>query len=288
MSMFLTCMQEDQRSLEDDAKLIAIESALGTTGGVLEVFSRIIPKAAQALTGLIEPISGYLKSDEGVRSMTAQNRKLLGRLNKLPFMAYREMLVQVPEGFNGNLLAYVKWVKKIQVEVVRSANALLGDYNTELSMFLSNNDYRKSLKSHEKFYKNVQTTRAEVTRVFESFFDHKGNQSRIKLGSIVMRFAELEVIFEEVEGLMGAVQLRTELSKLLASVAHASELLGLLKKKLDEKELDGVSGDMAKHISEGAYECGKYVELVAVLAFQSDALITSVSGISNQLEEVTG
>lgn len=287
MSMFLTCMQEDQRSLEDDAKMIAIESALGTTGGVMEVFSRIIPKAAQALSGLIEPISGYLKPEQGMSTLTSQNKKLLSRLNKLPFMAYREMLVQVPEGFNGNLLAYLKWMKKVQVEVVRSANDLMKDYSAELSMFLSNSDYRKTLKSHEKFYKNVQTTRADVTKVLESFFSHKGNQSRIKLGSIVMRFAELEEVFEEVNGLMDAAQLRTELSKLLAAVSQTTELLGLLKTKLEDKELDNVSGDMAKHISEGAYECGKYVELVSVLSFQSDQLVASIKAISDQLEEVT-
>lgn len=283
MAMFAQCMVDySGTTIEEDARVLAIESITGTAGGVFEVFSRIIPKAADAITALAEPVSAFL-SPSAMVSLSSANKTLLRDLNKVPYASYRDILVQVPEGFSGNLVHYVQWLKKMQHEAVSTANALLNDYSTELSMFLSSVDYRKTLKSHERFYSGVSKQRKEFTASLASYFKKDSVTSRAQLGSVITRFGDLETLFKETEDLKNAVDFRKEVTKMLASVNHASGLLSLLKDKLEDKSLDGVSGDMAKHLAQGAYECGKYVELISILIYHGESASSSVKAIAEQL-----
>lgn len=49
-----------------------------------------------------------------------------------------------------------------------------------------------------------------------------------------------------------------------------------------------VSGSMAQHISNGAYEIAAYVELVSVMCFNVEVALSSVQALSEQLNRITG
>lgn len=275
-----------ETTLEMDAKVLATEAAIGTIGGVMEVFSRLIPKASDVISSLSGSVAAFLEKKEPEK-LSWKKQTLLKKVQALPYISYREILIQVPEGFTGNLSSYLEWLKKVQIEVIGSANKLINDYSLELSMFLSNTDYRKTLKSHEKFFKDVRVLRSEVTLTMEKFFTSKSVASRVKLGSVMTRFAEFDDIIRFGEDLLTSADFKKELAQMLASVNHASELLSLLKDKLEKRELDGVSADMAKHIAEGAFECGKYVELISILVYHSENAVACVNGLATQLDELT-
>lgn len=288
MAIFNECLNDaSATSIEEDAKILALEAAIGTAGGLLEIFSRIIPKTVALLSELTAPIVTFTASKETKSEFSGKRKQLIKRLDRLPFNAYKEILVQVPEGFQGNLVKYVTWLHRVQVETIRGATELMADYGLELSMFLSNTDYRKSLKSHEQFFKKVRSSRLVITEELESFFNKNKVLSRVPLGHVVGRFAEVDDLLKEADALESAKDLRSSLRSMMAGVTHATDLLALLKDKLEKNELEGVSGDMAKHIAEGAFECGKYVELVSILVYHGDSVLASVESISNQLDDVT-
>ena len=74
----------------------------------------------------------------------------------------------------------------------------------------------------------------------------------------------------------------------MTNVNHSVSLLRLIKDKIDHSDIGEVSGEMAKHISEGAYEVGTYVELVSLACFNIEVVLTSIRAMVDQFNRITG
>lgn len=266
---------------------LAIESIHGGNASVLDIFSRLIPKTTDVLRSYIAPISNFVSSENKETIKSSEYRETIKRVKVIPFAAYQDTLIQVPEGFVGDLGKYLSVLVKIHTELVSKANAAVLGYTDELSIFLNNVDYRKSIKDHESFYLKIRSERNQFSKELAAFFKKDGNQSRVKLGSVINRFGDLDDIFNSAEKLE-VLHRSSSLSDLLATVNLSVSLLDLIKDKLNNDKEMVISGQMAKHISQGAYEVASYVELVSLVCFNIEVALTSVQNLSKQFNSITG
>ncbi len=279
---------EDNTSIDRLGKLLAIESISNNQPGILDVFSRLIPKTQELITSFAAPLAEFVSPNKQITKFSkSEYRDSVKAVSKLPFMAYRDTLVMVPEGFTGNLVEYLKLLGKLNTQTIKQASDVVNDYINELSVFLNNLDARKSLKTHAAFYKQVSADRVKVESMMNVYFNKADTRSRIKLGSVIIRFGDFEELFTLAEQLQASATTKKELTNLLSQVNHASELLKLINEKLLKNEFDIVSGEVAKNISMGAYEVAKYVELISVLTFSTEVAVSCVNALAEQFKKIT-
>ena len=153
-------------------------------------------------------------------------------------------------------------------------------------MFLSNSDIRMSLKSHEAHYKQVKEERLSYEQSIKTFFDPKfPTRSRLPIGNIMERFNDLEELYRLTEQLIG-IQKDQKFKEMSVEVKKASEMLGLIKYRLDSEEIDNVSGQVAKNLATGAFEVAEYVEAVALFGYYSESAVASTQNITTKLTEL--
>ena len=281
--------QPSSETIQSLQVTLALESMANSSNGILNAFSRLIPKTHEMLTGIATPLKDFVSpSSSAITLKTAQYRKVLQKIRNLSFLSYADTLIMVPEGFQGNFVKYLKYLNTHRSENIQKAALVMDDYIQELSVFLNNADARTAIKSHEAFYKKMKAERLIRESQLMDFFTQKDVRSRIKLSAVFERFGEFEQAFEEAEKLQLTSGNQKELSQLLNQVNHASELLKLLKEKLEANELHVVSGDMAKHIANGAYEAACYIEMVSMYTFASEVMLSCVNALAEQFERITG
>jgi hypothetical protein len=280
--MFVTDT-EDTASFESLGRRLALESITNNSVGIIDVFSRLINKADNVISSFVAPLQDFTAPNKELVGL--KDAKYLNSLKKLrgvPYTSYQHTLVMVPEGFTGNLIDYLRFLETSHGKIIQASQAVVNDYALELSIFMTNVDARKAIKTHEAFYKKVREDRAKIEKNLKAFFSPKDVRSRVPLGNVITRFGDLEEVFALTEKLQKSFLSKKELQALLNQVNHATELLRLLKEKLEAKELADVSGDMAKHISEGSYEVAKYIELTSLLTFNIEVAVTTVKSMADQ------
>jgi hypothetical protein len=281
--------QPSTETLQSLHAVLALESLSNSSNGILNAFSRLIPKTHELLVSISNPLRDLVSpTTPSTPLKTAQYRKVIQKIRALSFLSYADTLIMVPEGFQGQVVSYLKYLNLHRTDNIQKASLVMDDYIQELSVFLNNADARTAIKSHEAFYKKMKAERLDREKHIKAFFSPTDVRSRVKLSTVFARFGEFEQAFEEAERLQMTEEKQKALSQLLNQVTHASELLKLLKEKLENNELNVVSGDMAKHIATGAYEAACYIEMVTMYTFASEVMLSCVKELAEQFERITG
>lgn len=266
---------------------LAVEAI--ANGDVLGIFRRIIPKARTLISGYLESmasleISVGTSSSQSDKNMDAVYTRVLKELAKFNYLAYKDVLVSVPEGFQGKLPPYLRFMLtsgKVNLDLGLQA---VRSYNTELSVFLSNSDFRTSLMAHNELYAKIRRERMDQQKALSVFFKKGSTLARRPLGSLIDRFGELETCFRDVTALE-SVRKGQNYHTLLSEVKRSVELLDLVRQRSEEGSIEKISGPMAKHLADGAYEIASYVENTVIYGYHLETITSTVRNLALQLEE---
>lgn len=255
-----------------------------TSPDVLGVFKRVIPHSIELLRSFVPTFAP--KQEQGVANLSTRHMAVLKKVSSVNFLAYEETSVQVPEGFDGQLIPYLEVLIMQSKVVLTHGIEVIRDYNTELAMFLSNKDMRQTLKSLSQTYRNVREERMEYEKQVQKFFDKNHSTiSRRRLGDVIERFSDLKKIYE-LEEKLTQIRKQQNIKEISAEIQRASDMLGLIKKRLDAGEIDDVSGQAAKNLAEGAYEVAKYAEYMSMYLYFMETVSASIGNMTDKFEEI--
>lgn len=252
------------------------------SGDVISVLKRFLPKSSELLKEYLPGLQQFIGKNE-VPVETTKRKGLVRRLSGLSFIAYEDMLVSVPEGFKGKFIPYLETLLKQNKIVTEKTMSVLANYSTELSMFLSNADVRKSLSAHKDAKREIRKEREELIRAVEVFFDKKSTLARRKLRDVVDRFGDIDKVFALEERLTESRK-QLKLENVIAETKKLSEMLTLVKSRIDSGDIADVSGQAAIGLSEGAYEVAKYLEYVSLHCFFVEVSLAVVKNFAEKLE----
>ena len=277
---------QDTTSFEYLHSRLAVESI--ANGDVLGIFRRVIPKARNLISGFFESLASLEISTEisatESKDIDKVYAKILKELSKFNYLAYKDVLVSVPEGFQGKLHPYLRFMLttgKVNLELGLQA---VRSYNTELSVFLSSSDIRTSLTAHNELYTKIRHERMAQQKAMAVFFKNGSTLSRRPLGSLIDRFGDLEDCFRDATALE-SIRKSQNYHTLLSEVKRSVELLDLVRKRSEEGSIDKISGPMAKHLADGAYETASYVENTVVYGYHLETITSTVRNLATQLQE---
>ena len=258
----------------------------GVSNSVVNLLKQILPKSSSMIQSFVPNLKELDDRAMASKLNNTEYKAVLVAMKGFSFMTYMDTLVMVPEGFSGSFTDYLKALIAQGKMMSAKAPKVVSDYTLELSMFLSNTDIRTSLKSHEAHYRQVKEERLSYENAVKTFFDPKfPTRSRLPIGNIMERFNDLEDLFHLTEQLIG-IQKDQKFKEMSVEVKKASEMLGLIKYRLDSEEIDNVSGQVAKNLATGAFEVAEYVEAVALFGYYAETAIASTKNITEKLTEL--
>lgn len=252
-----------------------------STVNILDRLREMLPSAISAITQLAPgkpeapPLADF--------SFTGEAKSVLKLVEHQSFLDYERTLVQVPEGFTGDLLTYLKELCRIGEEMTTQAVGELQTYVLILSAFLSNADARNSLRDQRSFAARLKMQREHALDRIAPFFKKNSALSLQPIGNVFSRFADLNAIYVEAARLQG-IENRQSYRDIKKTVDEAVGCLKLIKDRADDHDIESVSGPMAKNIADGARVVAEYVEFVAVYAYHVESVLSSVIAIGTKIK----
>ena len=287
-------MQQDintsEVSLERYLDIIALES--NTAVNMLETFKRVIPSFAVNLKSKNEEIKKTLAEFRFKLSssseLNSKQKQLDAVVQHLDFLLYGETLTLVPENFVGHFPTYLRALREVSENSYKFIDTTLTNYNILLSSFISNKTSRTatiSLYSDNKFYtgpgKDLKSI-TQYTDVLKPFFPKNTGKTRVQLKSVLERFRDFDIIFEEAKKL-SYIQTPAKVESLNRKVNDCVDLLTTIIESIRKNGVDNVSPEVTSDIARSSYEMAKLVEFAAINYHDSMVALNSVDFMVNDL-----
>lgn len=246
---------------------------------VMELFRHILPRSREAILTCLSPVSEFAESkDQEVVLKSKDSRKLMEQLKQCNFMTYQDTMVLVPEGFEGNLAAYLETLYQIHETLLKKSTIYLNEFTEEIAIAINT----KSL--NVRFFKDIDVQmKREIEHeqaILAAYFKKNSNLSRQPLKKVASRFADFETILGNSERL-ATLRRDTNLKQLLTQVNRVAELLDVLNEKITNDDSFSLEKPVALRIASSAHAMGRYIEMVSVSCFNIEVAMT----ISNALAE---
>lgn len=243
---------------------------------VFDIFRRVLPN----ITGLIEhlqpEIARFTSPDTLVKFEGNTAHVTMDKIRRTDFLGYKDLLVTVPEGFEGKLADFLHMLNDQGSSLFSSADKFLNQYILELAAFLSNADVRIQMSSHDALFRQIAKEREGHLKQYKSFFKPGSTLSRQPLGKVVARFADVEEVFKQAD-LLARYQKKADYKLVASQLARASELLSLIRERVEKEDITKFSAPVVKNIAEGAYQVAAFVEYLSVHAYAVEMGISTAN-----------
>lgn len=274
---------ETSLSTEQQLGRLALESSV--ISNVVEIFRDTLPSLQRDLKNAYH---GLTESDELTKDVKVGLSHFTNVERRLPnavFLDYSQTVVSVPEGFKGEILPYLDFLNGKTDELFLGANEIIGAYKVVLATFISDKENRTSLKDHTDLYLRVQKRREEIVEEITRFFPKSTVNTKQRLSDVMGRFSDLPAIAKQMEKLNDSRR-KNNLKTLSNSVREVSDLLDIIVEDVQNQGVAKVSGAAAMNVSKGAYELGKFVEIVAVFRAMVDQAVATTSKLMVQMDRI--
>lgn len=270
-------------SLESQIERLALEA--GVVANVIETFRNIIPNLSHEMHQFYDRLVAKDEIDNVIVELNDSYKTLEKKLPDATYTNLKDIVVSVPEGFKGNMLDYLKFLQHLSDNLFKDANSILGGYRSVLATFISNKEDKVSLQDYTDTYRRVKKQREEVVEQIKKFYPGTATNSKKRLSDVVERLSEVHPMVDLARK-MNSDRHQQNLKQVSTVTRECVELLDILVKEVQDKGTERVSGSAAKNIAEGAYEIGRFVELIAIHRTMVTQAVVSVERIATQLKNV--
>lgn len=277
---------EPRVSLEQQVERLAFESNFAEN--LIGLFRNTLPNVVQKIHEVVSN-SFIAKEPDGLFSNSEKLKGEFHDLNKkmkfANFIQFKDVLVEVPEGFKGNFVSYLEFQDKVFTEMISNGNELLTEYSFILSAFITNKENKISLKDHTGFYRKVQSDRERLNKEFDKFFNVNSDSPLQKLSQIVGRLEDIEDVVDKTIKLETNTK-KSNLNEIQASVKKIVGYLDILIKQVQDQTISNVSGSAARNIAEGAFEIAKFVEFISLFHFRTEQSVQTTKKLLVKLNDI--
>lgn len=271
-------------SLESHLEMIALEA--GFVSNMADTAKNLLPDFRFKLIGLGNRIKELLDDGKDISdTLTRRQRKALEVIKQLDFLVYGVRMISIPEDFEGSFVDYSRELVKVCDEVMRDCNGFIQDYDDILSSFITNKNDKSIITRHDALFKKIKTERDDITKRLTHFFPRHVGKSKAKMTHVIKRFADLPELFSNTNQLTDKHK-TIGLEQIKQSVDHCAQLLEIIIRSLQSGETTSVTPEAVQNIATGAYEVGKYIEVLSVFYFDVVVFLNCVNGMLEDFENM--
>lgn len=277
-----------ESSIKNRLEALSLESIY--VANVIEVFKGVLPDLISKIKNTLNDIPKYTdivhknKIVSDIKLISSLNKDLEDKLKLINYVSRKDLLISVPEGFNGNLIEYTKLLYILTSKIYPEANKLLSQYKIIISGFLTNKEEKLSLTDYTILFNSVKRQRENFISEISEFYPNGTSTSRAKLGSVINKFSDIDILVKNVIDINN-VRKSNILSDVSQSTSDITKILDIIIERVSKGDIVNINGSVAKNLAEGAYEIAKYVEFVSIFNYKLDQVTATTINLLSQLNE---
>lgn len=271
--------QSGEVSLEAHIERLSLEFQV--LNNLTDNLKKILPDFTDKLEFFLPTISGFLNtSSADTVKLSSKHKATVAKAKQCSFLNYGNMMVTVPENFNGNLPAYLNTLLELTPDTYGKIHQLLGDYNGILSSFITNKEDKTAIKTHTDFFLKIQVARTNRESKLKHFFPTVNGRSKVRLKDVISRMADVDDLFIASTKLT-TVQNKQNLQQVDTELRGSIDLLKIIIGNINNKQTTSISPEAAMNISKGAYEVAKEVEHLSVFYYKVIIALKAVDSLAD-------
>ena len=259
----MTDYQEPLARLESVQKLVALDTQfLPTVSAVTSKFQEIVSPIGVQLTAIgdavqrmaITPTFQFFRKNE-----EAGQQVNYTTISKLP--------LQVPQGFNGNLSAYMK----LLAEASQHSEDIITNSMKPFEKFLADIITNKTSMADASKYQFVQSKlavpREKLNAALGKHFRNGSHETRSQFGKVFGNLRDYYTCVEQCSQLndwLATVKINDIKKSMQAIVEYSNDLIEMVERK----HIEDVSMANLKYLAEVSYDMGRELEFFAILVYR--------------------
>lgn len=260
-------------SLIEEGSLLSTESkALAFVSGLATTFKGYIENTVTYFNGL--KLGNYSKQKVDIDEL---KEVLVGK----EYQKIRGTYVAVPPGFSGKWVPFLRFLIDTILPAVEATEITLKTVNTKLATALTDPDRLKAQSGIRDLAKNLALIPQEDFDKIKTYFQN-GGRVQTTLGAVAERNADIEeafILINKLNADVGAIDF-TNIQKLINRLVV---LVQELRKELDGKEGDSMSGLVTSQLSDLFYKVGITVTAGAVLVDMTEQFTSAMTNARDDI-----
>lgn len=247
--------------------------------GMISVFQKYIPSFLSDLVSIQERMTSLAK----FTFLMGRQDKFEYKIEHMSPMEAAEIIISVPEGFRGNLVTYGHLLNDQLVQVHTEMFQVLGAINAYMSVFITNKTQQLTMRDASREFKDHERAYEAFNNARKVFFDARfSDVSKARLMTVFDNMKNMYQIEKVMEGMKKALA-RYDLETLSSKVRETSELATLLKKNIDDGQVDHITAPVMATISHGLYAAARFTELVSILNYDAQVYMSCMDKLYRQI-----
>lgn len=278
-------------ALERYLDTIALEAQF--LSNMLEIFKKVIPSFSDKLKRSHQVISGIMddskKLNDDLSLLSKKERQIIEVTRELDFLVYGEKLTLVPENFTGHFPTYLKVLTDVSEKSSVFVSKVVSDYTAMLSSFITNKDAKNTIAPLYPGHhfmdpndKGMPKSIVQFTAPLKPYFKSNTGKTRVKLKSVLHRFADLHPMFIEANKL-SKIQTYSRMDNLNQKVKATIDLLDIIVNMAKKGDVTQISPEATDNIAKMTYEVAKLVEFSSINYFDTVVALNTVDFIGKDL-----
>lgn len=217
--------------------------------------------------------------------VTSSQADFLKEIAKHPYLEICPLAAFVPEGLNATFYKYGAELLLATMHASRILTGGLTAYSTFLAQLVNNDQEKFSTFDHGRAYKALSEERTKLNSDMGKCFKNGSTKTEVSLGDVTDRNTDWQHVFaisDNMTKLINSVD-RKALNK---KVAECKDLLGIIIKKIENDQFNGMSPQAIKNLSDGAYQAACELEFYAVVYYKVVAYTTAVDRTVSHFKKV--
>lgn len=240
---------------------VALESFADPNTG--SIFGKAFPVIREGFSKFV----GMFDEQEKAPALTSEQRDMVKSLTKQKYLDVADLTAYCPEGLDVDLVTYTKFLEQAVDHVSLTYNKLSPEYVMILGRLINQPDYKLDSRETETIFKGVQKNREEKMHDVGKCFKKGSTKAVTTLGDLVQRNNDWQEVFQRTEAInivIGKIDRR----KLAKSIKEITDMMDMIKSKMERGELENISPQVVRGISEGAFQLASEIEMYAAVHYR--------------------
>lgn len=253
---------------------IALESeVLGNMVSSVANYFPAMHQHVQPLSSNVSALIGTIK-----KGLSRTENKISEELEKLDYVGHtRYMKIEVPEGFTGNMVAYLSELLIAFTYFRESTEPAMQDYYVLISSILTNKEAKKSLTDHTPEYTKLEKSRLALNSKINGMFQEKSSQAISTFGKHFGKNEELKEAHALAVALEKALA-KADLDGVQDQTAKIADAMAILSEQAQEGKIAYLTAPVTKSLSQGAFEIARQVEFLSVNCYRAIGILKCLEG----------
>lgn len=267
-------------ALDQARQSIATEAISLERLSLTDLFQRFLPDTRAIISKFSDTFAEPLEA----AAYTKDQHEFLRLVQQRKFLDLAALGMTVPEGMSATYLQYLSALYPITAYCME-VHGRLTEFSTQLALLISNKDQLLSSRDETVFFKKMEQSRQELVKEVARCFQNGSHRTDVRYDDVVDRNSDWPLVFRELAKVTDTAN-KIDRKVLAKTTKQTVELLDKLIEMVERGSMEEGNAEVVAGLSEGAYQMGSELELVAVTIFKVLAITEAIDSSTQKLHAI--